>query len=80
MMGSGITKVSEYEIIHKPVIEDGDSLLVCLTNPAISFDLSEIGDNIDYNVPLYYYVITDADSSIGPLIGALIDIINPIFY
>ncbi|MHA1231428.1 MAG: hypothetical protein ACTSPQ_12340 [Candidatus Helarchaeota archaeon] len=81
-MSSGITKVSEYEILHKPIIEeDGDSLLICLTNPAITLELSNIiGENTDQTIPIYYYVITDPDCSIGPLIGSLIDTLNPIIY
>ncbi|MHA1270339.1 MAG: hypothetical protein ACTSPY_11170 [Candidatus Helarchaeota archaeon] len=80
-MGSGITKVSEYEILHKPIIEEnGESLLLCLTNPAISIELTDLLESEkEIKVPLYYYIITDPDSSIGPVIGSLIDTINPIF-
>ncbi|MBD3227332.1 MAG: hypothetical protein GF329_04015 [Candidatus Lokiarchaeota archaeon] len=81
-MGRGISKVSEYEILHKPIMkESGDSLLVCLTNPAISIEISDIiGDITKGTVPLYYYIITDADCSIGPVIGSLIDTLNPLIY
>jgi len=76
-MGRGISQVSEYEILHKPIIEeDGDSLLVCLTNPAVPIKLTDIEDT----VPIYYYVITDPDCSIGPVIGSLVDILNPLIY
>ena len=80
-MGRGISKVGEYEILHKPIIEENDSLLVCLTNPAISIEISDIiGDLTEGSVPLYYYIITDPDCSIGPVIGSLIDTLNPLIY
>lgn len=81
-MGRGISKVSEYEILHKPVVENGESMLICITNPAISIGMKDIlGEISEINdVPLYYYIITDINCTIGPVIGSLIDTLNPLIY
>jgi hypothetical protein len=81
-MGRGISTLSEYEILHKPIVENGESMLICMTNPAISIRMKDILGAISEvdDVPLYYYIITDINCSIGPVIGSLIDTLNPLIY
>ncbi len=90
-MGKG-GQVSDWQIQYKPVWISDQLLLVSYTNSAVKIPVSSIlkeatqeisGDfqltehHFD-EVPLYYYIITDPDCSIGPIMEKLNTTLHPI--
>ena len=73
---------------YKPVWLGTTPILVSYTNSAVKVSVAEIigkagekgEDEEDYfgSVPLYYYIITDIDCSIGPIMEKLNTTLHPI--
>jgi len=87
-MGKG-GDVKDWEVQYKPVWIDKSPILVSYTNSAVKIpvnwmlgkkeDQIQTYDNLYYGeVPLYYYVITDPDCSIGPIMEKLNITLHPL--
>ncbi|MHA1266214.1 MAG: hypothetical protein ACTSRS_13360 [Candidatus Helarchaeota archaeon] len=83
-MGKG-GRVKEWEIQYKPVWLGNNPVLVSYTNSAVKISVSKIvglesdqPSSSDSEVPLYYYIITDVDCSIGPIIEKINTSLHPI--
>lgn len=83
-MGKG-GQVKDWEVQYKPVWTESNPVLVTYTNSAVDIPISKIigrqstGNEQDYGeIPLYYYIITDVDCSIGPMIEKLNTSLHPI--
>lgn len=83
-MGRG-GRVRDWEIQYKPVWLERDPVLVSYTNSAVKIPISNLfrenleGTNLFFEeVPLYYYIITDTDCSIGPIIEKINRTLHPI--
>ena len=87
-MGKG-GGVKDWEMQYKPVWTDIEPILVSYTNSAVKFPIDKIWeidttqneDNMQLyygEVPLYYYIITDTDCSIGPIMEKLNHTLHPI--
>lgn len=88
-MGKG-GGVIEWQVQYKPVwIEGKNPILISYTNSAVKIPVNKIigeffkGDSekkeLYYGeVPLYYYIITDMDCSIGPIMEKLNTTLHPI--
>lgn len=79
-IGSKGALLQDGEILHNYVSFPGiDPRLVVMTNPGVKIQVTDIIDEIGEGaVPLYYYLITDAGSSIGPIVESLIQKFNAI--
>jgi len=87
-MGRG-GDVKDWEVQYKPVWIEKNPILVSYTNSAVKIPVSWMlgkkgepnqGENNLYygEVPLYYYVITDPDCSIGPILEKLNSTLHPL--
>ncbi len=88
-MGKG-GRVKDWELQYKPVWIEKHPFLISYTNSAVKIPVSSIlkkdddesqGENQLYygEVPLYYYIITDTDCSIGPIMEKINTTLHPIF-
>lgn len=88
-MGKG-GYVKDWEVQYKPVWIEKNPVLVSYTNSAVKIQVSDIlvkekGANQEEgqpsfgDVPLYYYIITDTDCSIGPIMEKINTTLHPIF-
>ena len=88
-MGKG-GRVKDWELQYKPVWIDKTPWLISYTNSAVKIPVSSIissGEEesqtekqLPYEeVPLYYYIITDTDCSIGPIMEKINRTLHPIF-
>ncbi len=86
-MGKG-GRVRDWEVQYKPVWLGTSPILVSYTNSAVKVSVAEIigkagekgeeGEENFGSVPLYYYIITDIDCSIGPIMEKLNTTLHPI--
>ncbi|MHA1651273.1 MAG: hypothetical protein ACTSYB_13855 [Candidatus Helarchaeota archaeon] len=87
-MGRG-GRVKDWEVQYKPVWIGKSPILVSYTNSAVKIPVAEIIGRSDSEesketpldlgeVPLYYYIITDIDCSIGPIMEKLNTLLHPI--
>lgn len=87
-MGKG-GDVKDWEVQYKPVWIEKSPILVSYTNSAVKIPVSkmlgskmdqvQMDDHLYYGeVPLYYYVITDPDCSIGPIMEKLNAMLHPL--
>jgi hypothetical protein len=88
-MGKG-GDVKDWEVQYKPVWIDKSPILVSYTNSAVKIPVSQMlgksktaqnqeEDQLYYGeVPLYYYIITEADCSIGPIMEKLNAMLHPL--
>ncbi|NVM29797.1 MAG: hypothetical protein HWN65_13215 [Candidatus Helarchaeota archaeon] len=88
-MGKG-GYVKDWEVQYKPVWIEKNPVLVSYTNSAVKIQISDIimkekaadqeeGQLYFGVVPLYYYIITDTDCSIGPIMEKINTSLHPIF-
>jgi hypothetical protein len=68
------------EVLYNNIALPGmDPRLVVMTNPGVKIPITDIlGEFGEGSVPFYYYMITDANSSIGPIAELLTDSFNKI--
>lgn len=88
-MGKG-GDLKDWEVQYKPVWIDRNPILVSYTNSAVKIPISQMlgkekgtqekeEGQLNYGeVPLYYYVITEADCSIGPIMEKLNASLHPL--
>ena len=87
-MGKG-GDVKDWEVQYKPVWIEKSPILVSYTNSAVKIPISKMlgskmnpvqtDDHLYYGeVPLYYYVITEPDCSIGPIMEKLNAMLHPL--
>ncbi len=88
-MGKG-GDMKDWEVQYKPVWIDRNPILISYTNSAVKIPVSQMlgkkkedqnleEDHLYYGeVPLYYYVITEADCSIGPIMEKLNSTLHPL--
>ena len=88
-MGKG-GDMKDWEVQYKPVWIDRNPILISYTNSAVKIpvsqmlgkkkkDLNSEEDHLYYGeVPLYYYIITEADCSIGPIMEKLNATLHPL--
>lgn len=79
-VGSKGAMLQDGEILHNYVNFAGiDPRLVVMTNPGVKIQIDDIiGEIGEGAVPFYYYLITDAGCSIGPIVESLIQKFNAI--
>jgi hypothetical protein len=79
-VGSKGAMLQDGEILHNYVSFPGvDPRLVVMTNPDVKIQISDIiGEIGEGAVPFYYYLITDAGCSIGPIVESLTQKFNAI--
>lgn len=81
-IGSRGHGLEDGEVLHNYVSLPGmEPRLMIMTNPGLKILISEIlGDNShgDGGVPFYYYLITDANCAIGPIVESLTVKLNTI--
>ncbi len=73
-IGSKSGGIQEGEVLHHYVALPGlEPRLVVMTNPGVKIEISDILGEVagEGSVPLYYYLITDANSAIGPIVESL---------
>ena len=69
------------EIQYKPVWfpDDREPLLLCVANSGLMTSFDEItGISIDGELPYYYYIITEMESTIGPIMNNVMFSINKV--
>jgi hypothetical protein len=68
------------EILHNYVAFPGlEPRLVVMTNPGVKIQIADIIEEPgEGSVPLYYYLITDANCSIGPIVESLMQKFNAV--
>ncbi len=80
-IGSKGAGLQDREILHNYVTLPGfDPRLIVMTNPGIKIEIADImGDIVGEGaVPYYYYLITDSNCSIGPIIESLTEKFNAV--
>lgn len=79
-IGSKGTSLQDGEILHNYVTFPGmEPRLVVMTNPGVKIPIADIIEEPgEGSVPLYYYLITDANCSIGPIVESLIQKFNAV--
>ncbi|MFX1297667.1 MAG: hypothetical protein ACFFD2_22815 [Promethearchaeota archaeon] len=88
-MGKG-GRVKDWEVQYKPVWIEKNPILISYTNSAVKIPVTKIVSRksieicpqrdqlYSAEVPLYYYIITDTDCSIGPIMEKLNTTLHPI--
>jgi hypothetical protein len=80
VIGSRGSSLQDGEILHNYVTFPGmEPRLVVMTSPGIKIPIADIIEEPgEGGVPLYYYLITDANCSIGPIVESLIQKFNAV--
>lgn len=79
-IGSKGSSLQDSEILHNYVTFPGlEPRLVVMTNPGVKIPIADIIEEPGEGaVPLYYYLITDANCSIGPIVESLVQKFNAV--